>query len=100
MIASPLAFLKTASPIERRALLASTLGWMPDAMDVTLYSTVIRQLMLEFHLTAAQVGLLASATLVASAMGGITFGFAADRVGRRAALTGRAGPTIASKRLP
>ncbi len=79
-------FLSTASPAERRALLASTLGWMLDGMDVTLYAMVIAALLRELQLTTGQAGLLASITLVASAAGGILFGLGADRLGRRRAL--------------
>lgn len=86
MIANPLAFLASSSSRQRRALAASTLGWMLDGMDVTLYAMVIRELLRELHLTAAQAGMLASITLIASAGGGILFGLLADRFGRRAAL--------------
>ena len=79
-------FLSAASPAERRALLASTLGWMLDGMDVTLYAMVIAELLRELQLTTGQAGLLASVTLIASAAGGILFGIAADRLGRRRAL--------------
>src|SRR5205807_2931148 len=40
----------------------------------------------EFHLTTSQAGALASVTLIASAAGGVLFGFLADRAGRRPAL--------------
>jgi MFS family permease len=83
---SPFHFLSVASARERRALLASTLGWMLDGMDVTLYAVVIRELLRELHLTSAQAGMLASLTLIASAVGGIFFGILADRAGRRVAL--------------
>jgi MFS family permease len=86
MIANPLAFLASSSLRQRRALAASTLGWMLDGMDVTLYAMVIRELLRELQLTTAQAGLLASVTLIASAAGGILFGLFADRFGRRAAL--------------
>ena len=86
MAANPLVFLVTSSSSQRRALAASTLGWMLDGMDVTLYAMVIRELLRELHLTTAQAGLLASVTLIASAAGGILFGLVADRFGRRLAL--------------
>src|ERR1039458_2909550 len=86
MTANPLAFLVSSSSSQRRALAASTLGWMLDGMDVTLYAMVIRELLRELHLTTAQAGLLASVTLIASAAGGIFFGLFADRFGRRLAL--------------
>ncbi len=86
MAGSPLEFIQTASREERRALLASTLGWMLDGMDVMLYSMVITALMRELRLTTSQAGLLASVTLIASAIGGVLFGLVADLAGRRAAL--------------
>ncbi len=86
MNVNPLAFLVSSSSRERRALAASTLGWMLDGMDVTLYAMVIRQLLGELQLTTAQAGMLASTTLIASAAGGILFGVLADRFGRRLAL--------------
>ncbi len=88
MPANPFQFLQVASPAERRALLASTLGWMLDGMDVTLYTMVIAELLGEFHLATSQAGLLAAVTLLASAVGGVLFGLLADRVGRRTALMG------------
>lgn len=86
MMSGPLEFLVTASRAERRALLASTLGWALDGMDVTLYAMVIATLMQSLRLSAAEAGLLASVTLVASALGGFLFGILADRAGRRKAL--------------
>ena len=84
MAANPLAFLVSSSSRERHALAASTLGWMLDGMDVTLYAMVMRELLRELQLSTAQAGLLASVTLIASAAGGILFGLFADRFGRRA----------------
>ena len=86
MAGNPFGFLRTASPRERRALAASTLGWMLDGMDITLYAMVLAELMRELDLSKGQAGLLASLTLVASAVGGILFGYVADRLGRRFAL--------------
>jgi MFS family permease len=86
MTSNPLAFLASSSSRERRALAASTLGWMLDGMDITLYAMVIRELLRELPLTTSDAGLLASITLVASAVGGILFGLLADRIGRRRAL--------------
>ncbi len=83
---NPAQFLRLASPAERRALLASTLGWMLDGMDVTLYAMVIAELVRELQLSTSQAGLLASVTLIASAGGGILFGILADHKGRRFAL--------------
>jgi MFS family permease len=87
MLTNPLAFLLAADSRERRSLAASTLGWMLDGMDIFLYAMVLAELMRELHLSKEEAGLLASLTLVASALGGIAFGFIADRLGRRSALT-------------
>ena len=81
-----LSFLSSASSAERRVLVASALGWMLDGMDVTLYALVIPAVESEFHLSSGQAGLLASITLVTSAVGGVLFGLLADRGGRRQAL--------------
>jgi MFS family permease len=71
---------------ERRTLVAGGLGWMLDAMDVMLYSLVIAFLMREFAMDTRTAGFLNSLTLVASAIGGLVFGWVADRVGRTRAL--------------
>jgi MFS family permease len=71
---------------ERKTLLAGTLGWMLDAMDVMLFSLVIGYLLREFSMDTRAAGLLGSLTLVASAIGGVLFGFLADHIGRTRAL--------------
>jgi MFS family permease len=71
---------------ERRSLVAGGLGWMLDAMDVMLYSMVLAHLMRDLGMSKAEGGLLNSLTLLASAIGGLAFGFLADRVGRTRAL--------------
>lgn len=71
---------------ERRSLIAGGLGWMLDAMDVMLYSMVLAELVLHFGMGKPQAGFLNSLTLGASAIGGLLFGFLADRVGRTRAL--------------
>jgi MFS family permease len=74
------------TPAERRSLVAGGLGWMLDAMDVMLYSMVLAHLMRDLGMDKASAGLLNSLTLLASALGGLLFGFLADRVGRTRAL--------------
>ncbi|MFZ0819092.1 MAG: MFS transporter [Candidatus Acidiferrales bacterium] len=59
---------------------------MLDAMDVMLYSMVLAHLMTALNMSKETGGLLNSLTLVASAIGGMMFGFIADRVGRTRAL--------------
>jgi MFS family permease len=76
-----------ASAEQRRTLLAASLGWMLDSMDVMLYAMVLGPVQRELHLSAAMSGAMMSATLVAAAVGGIGFGWFADRFGRARALT-------------
>lgn len=76
------------TPTEKRSLIAGGLGWMLDAMDVMLYSLVLAQLVLHFSMTKSEAGFLNSLTLGASAVGGLMFGFLADRIGRTRALMG------------
>ena len=68
------------------ALFAAQAGYMLDAMDVLLFVFTINVLRAEFHLSAAQAGLVSSFTLIFSAAGGIVFGVLSDRIGRARAL--------------
>ena len=79
--------LAEATPAQRRTLLAAALGWMLDAFDVMLYALVVAHIMRELHMSKATVGLLNTLMLVASGIGGILFGFLADRIGRARALS-------------
>lgn len=65
------------------ALWAAFFGFMLDAMDVLLYVFAIQEVKAEFGLTNAQAGLVSSATLIASSLGGIVAGTLSDRYGRR-----------------
>lgn len=81
-------FLAEADSNARKALLAASLGWMLDSMDIMLYAMVLTHLMRDLGMDSSIGGLLASATLLSSALGGILFGILADRVGRTRALMG------------
>ncbi len=77
------------SSITRRqwiALFSAQAGYMLDAMDVLLFVFTVNVLRGEFHLSAAQAGLVSSFTLLFSAAGGIVFGVLSDRIGRARAL--------------
>src|ERR1700722_15512750 len=67
---------------ERSTLIATFGGWMLDGLDVMVYSFVIPTLILEWHLSQGQAGLLATVTLLLSAVGGWLAGIAADQYGR------------------
>src|SRR5260370_21480438 len=74
------------TPAERSTLIAGSLGWLLDAMDVMLFSLVLAYLVREFSMDTRTAGFLNSLTLIASAIGGFFFGFLADRIGRTRAL--------------
>jgi MFS family permease len=69
-----------------RVLAAAKLGWMLDAMDFMLYAMAIGQLRTYFGFNDATAGMLGTITLVMSGVGGVIFGYVADRVGRARAL--------------
>src|SRR5579872_4826466 len=71
---------------QRRTLLAAALGWALDAFDVMLYTMVITRVSVDLGMSKPMAGLLNTLTLLASGIGGVMFGFIADRVGRRRAL--------------
>lgn len=77
----------SATAAQRRTLLAAALGWMLDAFDVMLYALVLAHIMHDFGMTKGTAGLLNTLMLLSSGVGGILFGFIADRVGRKRALT-------------
>ena len=79
-------WLAEASGEQKRTLLAAFLGYMLDSMDVMLYALVLGQVQREMHLSATMSGAMMSATLVAAALGGVSFGWFADRFGRVRAL--------------
>lgn len=78
----------TAGRDARRALLAAAIGWMLDAMDVLIYSFVLNDVRAEFGIDDRASGLLIALPLASSALGGVLFGWIADRVGRTRALMG------------
>ena len=71
---------------QRRTLVAAALGWALDAFDVMLYAMVLAHVMRDLGMTKGTAGLLNTLTLLASGIGGVLFGFIADRIGRKRAL--------------
>ena len=82
----PIQLIRQATPGQRRTLLAASLGWALDAFDAMLYALVLALLMRDLGMSKTTAGLLGTLTLLASGMGGILFGFLADRIGRKRAL--------------
>jgi MFS family permease len=67
---------------ERRAFIAAFGGWMMDAMDYMAFTFVIPSLLKLWQISGGQAGLLATVTLLVSALGGWIAGALADRFGR------------------
>jgi len=86
MAIGPIQLITRATPGQRRTLAAAALGWMLDSFDAMLYALVLAHVMRDLGMTKSTAGLLNSLTLLASGIGGVLFGFIADRVGRKRAL--------------
>jgi hypothetical protein len=67
---------------EKSAFWACIGGWVLDAMDVQMFSFAIPAIVATFSITNADAGRVATATLVASALGGWMAGALSDRIGR------------------
>ena len=67
---------------ERHTFWACASGWALDGMDFMIYPLIIGTIMQQWSVGAGQAGLAATATLLASAVGGWGAGFLADRIGR------------------
>jgi len=75
-------WLTQLSGPERATLFATFGGWALDGMDVMVYSFVISSLMAAWHMSKNDAGILATAVLLISAVGGWLAGTLADRFGR------------------
>jgi MFS family permease len=82
------AWYRTITAEQWRVLAAAKVGWMLDAMDFMLYAMALGQLRAYFEFDDATAGFLGTATLVMSGVGGLVFGYIADRFGRTRALMG------------
>jgi len=86
MAIGPIQLLRQATPVQRRTVFAAGLGWMLDSFDAMLYALVLAHVMQDFGMSKRVSGLLYTLTLLASGIGGVMFGFIADRIGRKRAL--------------
>ncbi len=77
-----LAWVSDLEPRERRVFVACVGGWALDAMDVQMFSFVIPALIATWGITRGQAGILVTAALLMSAVGGWLAGWFADRYGR------------------
>ena len=75
-------WLQSTSASERRALLATYLGYGLDGFDFMIYSFIIPMLLTLWSMSKAQAGYIATGALITSAIGGWAAGVLADRFGR------------------
>jgi MFS family permease len=87
MAATTTSRLSEVTSAQKRTLVAAALGWGLDGFDVLLYSNVLGQVMTSLGIhSKAVAGLPNAFMLLASGIGGVLFGFIADRIGRTKAL--------------
>jgi MFS family permease len=78
----PTAWYTEMGAAEKRTFWAATGGWILDAMDVQMFSFAIPAITAAFAINNAEAGLILTATLLSSAIGGWVAGMVADRYGR------------------
>jgi MFS family permease len=78
----PTAWYAEMSPKEKSTFWACAGGWALDAMDVQMFSFAIPALIVSLSITAGDVGLIGTVTLLTSAFGGWFAGALSDRFGR------------------
>ena len=76
------AWLRTLGPAGRRAFAGAFGGYGLDAYDFQVLPLALAAITAYFHLSSGAAGLLATVTLVVSAVGGVLAGMLADRIGR------------------
>ncbi len=85
----PAAFLNEAEKptrIHYRILFMSWAGWVFDFYDLILYTFLLIPIGQELHLTNVELSYVLGASLAATAIGGVAFGFLSDRYGRKSVL--------------
>jgi MFS family permease len=75
-------WLRELDQNERRTMLATGGGWALDAFDVQVYSYVIPTLVAAWAMSRTEAGILGTAALLISALGGWITGVLCDRFGR------------------
>jgi MFS family permease len=73
---------KGASRQQWNTFRSAYLGWALDIMDLMLFAMVIKHVGAELGFDKSAAGIVVSATLLATAAGGLVFGYLADRIGR------------------
>ena len=69
-----------------KILFMSWAGWVFDFYDLILYTFLMIPIKKELHFTDVEVSFVLGASLAATAIGGVVFGFLADKYGRKRVL--------------
>lgn len=77
----------TSTPMLRRILFLTGIGWMFDAMDQGMVSGVMAAIGKSWELSTGQLGLLGSIGMLGMGLGAALSGMAADKWGRRTVIT-------------
>src|SRR3954470_442004 len=75
--------LRSLTPTQRNAVIASYLGWTLDAFDFFIMVFVLKHIAEEFGTDVKSVAVAVTLTLAARPIGALFFGLLADRYGRR-----------------
>lgn len=73
-----------STPMLKKILFVTGLGWMFDAMDQGMVSGVMAAIGTDWELSPGQIGMLGSAGMLGMILGAALSGMAADKWGRRA----------------
>lgn len=75
-------WIREATPQERTALTAAFGGYAVDAFDYMIYTFIIPTLIVAWGMSNTEAGVIATGSLLSSAVGGWAAGVLADRYGR------------------